>query len=363
MTCEDITQRWQAEERLRQSEEEFRRIIEKLQDLFYRADMDGTLTFLSPASERVTGYKPEEGVGRNIAEFYFDASERQEFMRLMIEKGFVNDFEARLVHKNGGVVWVSVSSRLYKDKDGNIDGVEGIARDISDRKCMEMALRESEQMFRLLSEQSLLTVAILQDGVYRYVNEAASHLLEYSVQEILNWPPEGFLDVVHPDERSLVRQQASMKQVGDPDQLPHYPFRVITKSGTTKWVEIYSKTIQFDGSPANLITMLDISERRRAEEDRSLYAQRLEALIQLGHMRDAPLSELAAFAMEEAVRLTGSSIGYVAFANEDETGTHDARLVSGSDAPMCHSREAAGLSRNAYRSLGRGVASTPSHNN
>ena len=319
MTCEDITERWQAEERLRQSEEEFRRIIERLQDLFYRVDMDGTLTFLSPASERVTGYKPEEGVGRNIGEFYLDASERQEFMRLILENGFVNDFEARLVHKNGGVVWVSVSSRLYKDKDGNIDGVEGIARDISDRKSMEKALRESEQMFRLLSEQSLLSVAILQNGVYCYVNEAASHLLEYSVQEILNWPPDGFLDVVHPDERSLVRRQASMKQVGDPDQLPHYSFRIITKSGTTKWVEIYSKTIQFDGSPANLITMLDISERRRAEEDRSLYAQRLEALIQLGHMRDAPLNELAAFAMEEAVRLTGSSIGYVAFANEDET--------------------------------------------
>ncbi|MFH0824558.1 MAG: PAS domain S-box protein, partial [Pseudomonadota bacterium] len=63
---------------------------------------------------------------------------------------------------------------------------------------------------------------------------------------------------------------------------------------------------------------IDITERKRAEEDRDLNAQRLEALIRLGDMGEADLGELAAFAMEEAVRLTGSSIGYVAFADEDE---------------------------------------------
>ena len=57
-----------------------------------------------------------------------------------------------------------------------------------------------------------------------------------------------------------------MKQTGDACEKAHYEFRIITKSGITKCVEIYSKTIQFKGSPANLLTMLDITERKQAEE-------------------------------------------------------------------------------------------------
>ena len=275
MTCEDITERYEAEEKLRRSEEEFRRIVENLQDAFYRADMNGVFTFLSPASEQIAGYKPEEGLGRPITMFYADPAERQAFMELIMKNGFVNDFETRLVHKDGHVVWVSTSARLYKDKDGNICGVEGIARDISERKRMEMALSESEQTFRLFSEQSLLTIAILQDGVYQYVNDAASELLEYSVKEILSWQPDQFLAVVHPDDRAFVSEQARLKQAGHLDQTPHYSFRIITKSGAMKWVEIYSRTVQFRGRPANFITMLDITQRKRSEGE----LQKLAAVV------------------------------------------------------------------------------------
>src|SRR5208283_4186643 len=62
--------------------------------------------------------------------------------------------------------------------------------DVTDSKLQEEALLESEQMFRLLSEQSLMSVAILQDGIYKYANQAMSALCEYSLEEILNWGPE-----------------------------------------------------------------------------------------------------------------------------------------------------------------------------
>src|SRR5208283_3860040 len=95
-----------------------------------------------------------------------------------------------------------------------------------------------------------------------------SALCEYSLEEILNWGPEEFLAVVHPADRALVMEQARMKQTGDARQKPHYEFRIITKSGITKYVEIYSKTIQFKGSPANLLSMLDLTEHKKAEEAR-----------------------------------------------------------------------------------------------
>jgi PAS domain S-box-containing protein len=138
--------------------------------------------------------------------------------------------------------------------------------DVTDSKRQEEALLESEQMFRLLSEQSLMSVAILQEGVYHYVNDAMSTLTEYSVDEILSWGPGEFLKQVHPDDRDLVRQQVRMKQEGLPDQTPRYSFRIVTKSGGNKWVDLYSKTVQFKGRPAILITMLDITQRKKSEE-------------------------------------------------------------------------------------------------
>ena len=136
--------------------------------------------------------------------------------------------------------------------------------DVTETRRQEQTLIESEQMFRLLSEQSLMSVAILQDGVYKYANQAMSDLCEYSLEEISKWGSEEFLAVIHSEDRSLVMTQSRMKQQGDVRQKTHYEFRIITKTGMTKWVAIYSKTIQFKGNPANLLTMLDVTERKKA---------------------------------------------------------------------------------------------------
>ncbi len=138
--------------------------------------------------------------------------------------------------------------------------------DVTEKKRQDQALFESEQMFRLLSEQSLMSVAVLQDGVYKYANQAMSDLCEYSIEQILSWKFEEFLEVVHPTDRSLVMEQSRKKQAGHPRQKTLYSFRIITRSGKTKWVEIYSKTVQFKGDTANLITMLDVTERITAEK-------------------------------------------------------------------------------------------------
>ncbi len=184
----DITEGRRAEDALRKSEEEFRRIIENLQDPFYRADMNGIFTFLSPASERVAGYKPEEGVGHPITMFYADPTERQEFMKLIAENGFVNDFQARLVHKDGHTVWVSTSARLFKDEEGKIAGVEGIARDISDRKRAEEALRDSEEKYRLLfsHEKDAILLSDAETKTILDVNRSCEKLWGYGREEFLS---------------------------------------------------------------------------------------------------------------------------------------------------------------------------------
>jgi PAS domain S-box-containing protein len=146
--------------------------------------------------------------------------------------------------------------------------------DITERRRIENALLESQAMFRLLSEQSLMSVALLQDNVYHYVNDAMANLLEYPAEEILSWKPQEFLERVHPEDLEFVTRQAQKKQTGDPSQVLNYQFRAVTKSGRVKWIEIYSKTVRYRGRPANLMTILDITERKRAESE-LLKAQRL----------------------------------------------------------------------------------------
>jgi len=150
--------------------------------------------------------------------------------------------------------------------EGNVVGVLGTYEDITERKWAEETLKESEEKFRLLSEQNLLGIVILQDGLVKYVNNAASEITEYSIEEALDWKPNGFSKLFHPDDLEFVIKQAQKKQTGDKDSTIHYSYRIITKSGNVKWVDQYSKTITFAGKYANLITLTDITERKRAEE-------------------------------------------------------------------------------------------------
>ena len=268
MTCEDITDRWKTEERLRESEEEFRRIVENLQDAFYRADMNGVFTFLSPASERVAGYKPEEGVGRPITMFYADPTERQEFMKLMMENGFVNDFQARLVHKDGHIVWVSTSARLYKDKDGGIAGVEGIARDISDRKKADEALRTSEERNRFLanviqSSSQPFAVSRMDDGDLMIANKAYCNLVGYTEEEILH--SDGPKGLTPPEYRELESSKlAELRTSGNPAR---YEKEYIRKDGTRVPVDLFVHTATDEkGEACYYAFVTDLTERKDAEQ-------------------------------------------------------------------------------------------------
>jgi len=122
--------------------------------------------------------------------------------------------------------------------------------------------QDQEAILRiLLSEQSVLGIAILQDGVLKYINDAISDITGYSNDEIMNWKPNEFTKVIHPEDLPFVLDQARKKQAGDPDVIPQYSFRLITKSGSIKWVAIYSKTIEYKCRFADFVTYTDITDQ------------------------------------------------------------------------------------------------------
>jgi PAS domain S-box-containing protein len=142
----DITERKAAEETLRRSESNYRNILDKIQETFYRTDLNGSIVMASPSAEFLLGHRIDELVGKKLADFYVHPEDRAEFLsELEGSGGQVIGYEAPLRHKDGHEVWVSTNAHYFYDDDGKVFGVEGTARDISDRKRVEREILRAKE--------------------------------------------------------------------------------------------------------------------------------------------------------------------------------------------------------------------------
>ncbi len=207
----DITERKRAEEALRESEARYDQLAEQSRTMAWEVDADGLYTFVSPVSQTVLGYTPEELVGRM---HYYDVhpSDGREAFRALTTEAFRKKESLRglvnpAVAKNGRIVWLSTDGIPMLDADGNLRGYRGSDTDITERKLAEDALLESKERFEQLAEQSR-TIAweIDSEGLYTYVSRA--------VQIVLGLRPEDIVGKVHfyeghpPEGREKFKVQA-----------------------------------------------------------------------------------------------------------------------------------------------------------
>jgi PAS domain S-box-containing protein len=150
---EDITEKLKTEELLRRSEEKYRKIFENIQDVFYQSDLSGCITEISPSIERYSGYKPEELIGTKIEDFYLDPGKRSELLKILSNRGEVEDYITDLRRKDGRRIVVSANVHLLFDSAGKPNGVEGSLRDVSERNAAQEKLKESELLLRRQNEE------------------------------------------------------------------------------------------------------------------------------------------------------------------------------------------------------------------
>jgi len=136
----DMSERAEMEARLRETDENFTRMMNTMQDVFYRTDADGVTRYVCPAVINVLGYSAEEIVGKPAADFYPDTADRNALIEELKQKGAVRDFPGQMRCQDGRVIDISISSQVLLDDDGNFAGVEGIWRDITERKNLEREL-------------------------------------------------------------------------------------------------------------------------------------------------------------------------------------------------------------------------------
>lgn len=154
-----------------------------------------------------------------------------------------------------------LTDRIIKWPDGRDVRFE-IAIDITERRKMERELRESEEKYRIVVENAGDAIAIAQGEFFKFVNKKMAELLGYSKEELLFRP---FLEVVHPEDRAKVLESYSkrLKGEGAPEI---YTFRAVDKKGNVRWAEMNAELISYEGKPAVLCLVRDITERMEAEK-------------------------------------------------------------------------------------------------
>jgi len=145
-----------------------------------------------------------------------------------------------------------------------------IFEDITERKQAECALQQSEARFRVVAETASCAFLIYQGNHLRYTNPATEEITGYSYQELVQMP---FWELAHPDYQELIKQRGLARQRGE--SVPQrYEIKILTKSGEERWMDITAGMACLDGQPAALATAYDITERKLAEAQLQLVANR-----------------------------------------------------------------------------------------
>ncbi|MFC1836758.1 PAS domain S-box protein, partial [Thermodesulfobacteriota bacterium] len=149
-----------------------------------------------------------------------------------------------------------------QDAQGNVCGCQALIEDITEQKLAENALRESEERYRLLTQNSLTGIYIHQDGRFVYVNDRLAHMLEYTPEEIVG---KEFWEFVHPADVETVKSRGLARSKGLAVE-PEYEYRVVCKDGKTKWLHLLATTIDYRGRKANMGNVADITGRKLMED-------------------------------------------------------------------------------------------------
>jgi PAS domain S-box-containing protein len=263
----DITERKQAEEALRQSEEKYRTILKEMEDSYFEVDLSGHLTFVNDSTCRNLGYSREELIGMSYKDFTTEEDIEPVFriFNEVYQTGVPNKgFPWKIVRKDGSQGFAEASISLLRNNKGEIIGFRGVGRDVTKRKQAEEKLRQSEENYRTLFDSSVVGMYVLDAETFKVVmgNRAAAEMAGFSSEwEGIGINPLGF---VIPEDREQVLEMA-VKEF-EQDLRRTHEVRVIARDGGTGWISISSARITHEGKPASLVSITNITERKRMEE-------------------------------------------------------------------------------------------------
>ena len=273
----DITEIRKVQDALMKSESQYRQLVNVAQEGIWALDSTYRTVFVNPRMAQMLGYAESEMVGKNIFEFLNkkDVEQAKQFLG-QFKQGVKEHFDYEFTRKNGSRVYASISTSVINDDEGNSLGTLALMADITERKNAETSLKNSEEKFRNLAEQSPNIIFINQKGKVVYANTEAEKATGYTKEEFYS-PKFNFMDLIAPESKEFVKS-LFIKHMKGEDVRP-YEYKLISKEGQTIDVINSTKIIDYNGEPAILGIETDVSESKRLKEKLEQYAMRLADLV------------------------------------------------------------------------------------
>ncbi|HOO38471.1 MAG TPA: PAS domain S-box protein [Deltaproteobacteria bacterium] len=271
----DITKNKEAEDNLMKSDERYRLLAENVQDVIWVLDKDLHHTYISPSVLRFRGYTVEEAMSMPLDKiFTYESYERlmdlmQEYIALQqssepIDPNRSLTVELEQICKDGSTIWTEVTANFVLDTYGRPDGFVGITRNITERKKAEESLKESEERYRTIFENTGTAMAIIEEDVtISLANSEFQKLSGFPRQSIEH--KKYLIDFVSDEHRDRILNYHKLRRI-DPGAAPrNYEFKFVDKDGNTKDVFVTANIIP--GTGKSVTSLLDITDMKKTEEN------------------------------------------------------------------------------------------------
>jgi len=272
-----VSQLQYLEQELRRQQEEYKRIVDSASELIYEVDREGRITFFNPATLRLLEFSEDEIIGRNYIELIrpdYRFTVQRFYTVQSVRRAPVSYYEVPAVSKTGKIIWLG-QNVTFREKDGEALGFSVVARDITERKQVEIALLEGQEQYRTIFENAAEGIYMTDPETRRVIdaNPAFARIVEYSVDELRGL---SVYDLVVDSPENIDRRMENLHRLRNPIRIER-TYRA--KTGREVFVEAAVSVIMLH-SKETLVTIIhDVTERKEAEAKLLASEQRFRELF------------------------------------------------------------------------------------
>ncbi len=328
ITMKDITERNHFENELKKREEKYRELTEMLPIGVYELDLQGNITYINLAGKKLFNF--DEKLNETPSAMSFFSKSDSDFMRTNLKNEIARlksmDFIVQqeefpipvefMAKKTDGTEFPVLIYLNYIIEERKVTGFRGIIIDISERKGIETALRESETKYKTLVENSQDGIVIIRENKILFANNTICNMLGHCIEGV--YPAS---NIIHPDDRYKIKAIAERRNKHDFSTI-NESFRLLDKNGDVRECETASTLIEFGGEWASFFTIHDITESKRIqlelkeseEKYRLLFAAESDAIFMIdtadGQILDAnpAASAIYGFSHEELLSMKNTGV-------------------------------------------------------
>lgn len=258
-------------------EENYRTLVENAPEIFFIVDLRGKFILLNHAIRKISGYPLHSIYEKDLQSLV--APEYQDIVYAVLNEapqGITNPYiEVEIISSNGNRIPLEIHIKSVRDRKKRIAALRGVARDITERKKIEAALRGSEKNFSELAERVKDGVVIVQDGICRSANRVCCQMLGSSSAELIG---RRFFEWFPSKDKEIMVQRHKQCLAGE-EVSASLKTTIAHKDGNTKHLDYFTTLVQFDGRPAEMGIIQDISGSRREEEALDAAEKKYQTLV------------------------------------------------------------------------------------